>query len=753
MKKQFGPLLCTVMLCLFTLSVCAYETVIYENDFSEDSLADFTVRGSWSVTDGRLVLGSGSSSSGFVTYKIPDAHADKDYQLDVDFLGHTGLGGFLIGATGPSLTPTPSYFFGYNAAVAATGTEGLFAYFSKTGAWGGNIRRGPATVTEADLHLSVYVDKEENSLTFRITSLDGERQFFGMTYEIGSSDEDTVYTAFAPVVGLRKAYVGEGAFDNFKVTVFDDDVLPDLTASVALGGFDFAAGGKISADGGAVFGQGALLTKEALPADFRADATLSAAGLTRLFFGMQDERNGYAFCIDAEAEIVELYRIIDGEYSRIGRKRAPVPDTPCGVRVSVAKGVASLYFDNFAQGDDAFPKFEFSLADYASGRFGFWMSGGEIRDFAVSQSEAYTGETYLNPVAWGADPDILFYDGTYYLYNRNPSGNSVFSVYTSPDLVHWSVGRTCFSWRPEYKAIKGYCMSPNVLYYDGIFYLFYASRTDSTYESRRIYYATSSSPLGPFVGQTMLHDVTEIGGHPYVDTDGRVYISLSRFDKGGCIYLEELSISNGVITPVEGTLTLAVYPAEEYEIDGRGRVCEGGVLYHHGGYYYLIYATSSYRLRYGEAYAVSENVLGPYVKYEYNNILTYNKEIDGPGDAIFVHSPDGSELYMAYHRHNAVGTVSPRQTCIDKVAFVKNPDGGPDILTVYGPTSTPQPMPSDRWRGDFDRSGRTDLRDLLLLLARMAGEGLYSGTYDVNTDGRVDVEDLSALLARLILTR
>ena len=69
--------------------------------------------------------------------------------------------------------------------------------------------------------------------------------------------------------------------------------------------------------------------------------------------------------------------------------------------------------------------------------------------------------------------------------------------------------------------------------------------------------------------------------------------------------------------------------------------------------------------------------------------------MDGCGDAIFTTSPDGKELFLVYHIHAAAGTaVEPRMTCIDRVKFVPDPNGGPDILTVYGPTSTPQPRPS-----------------------------------------------------------
>jgi len=57
-------------------------------------------------------------------------------------------------------------------------------------------------------------------------------------------------------------------------------------------------------------------------------------------------------------------------------------------------------------------------------------------------------------------------------------------------------------------------------------------------------------------------------------------------------------------------------------------------------------------------------------------------------------SPDEKELYMIYHRHNSLTRVDQRNTCVDLIKFVPDPDGGPDILTVRGPSSTPQKLPS-----------------------------------------------------------
>ena len=153
-------------------------------------------------------------------------------------------------------------------------------------------------------------------------------------------------------------------------------------------------------------------------------------------------------------------------------------------------------------------------------------------------------------------------------------------------------------------------------------------------------------------------------------------------------------MKDGVITPKPETCKMILYPQTAYEVNGRGRTVEGGVPWKHGDYYYMIYAVGSYKLHYGQSYAVSKSIYGPYEKYEYNPFLVYNAAVDGPGDAVIMPSPDGKELYLVYHQHNAIGTVSPRMTCIDRLKFVPNPDGGPDVLVTAGPSSTPQPVPS-----------------------------------------------------------
>lgn len=736
--RFFGIL---AMVFLLAFAVCAKETVVYENDFAKNDLSDLALQGNWQVVDGKLTTGEGSGSA-FLTFDIPEKYAGMPYQIDVDFLSHTSTGGIQIGAAADALSETPVNFFGFSCFTGNAGTKAALGCYKADGSWSGNIAVSDAVVPLGDIHLSVRVDG--NMLIYNVTSPDGETSYYGIEYTIGQAERD-IYNAFSDTVGLRKFYVDKGYFDNFRVTVYEDDVLPSMSKKIDFDGVSFRAGG-VSKSGRTVKGSGAMLTDSAMAANFTASVMLTPVGVSKLLFGMTDAENGYAFEIHKKDETVALYKITDGAYTCMGRKKTPVGDDSYLASVSVHNSIATATFDAFSQGKAAFPSFEMALDGYAAGKFGIWLEGGSVQTLTVSDSVAKQGDMYTNPVASGADPDVLYYDGTYYLYNRIKSGNNVFQVYTSPDLVNWTERNVVFTHKPGEYTAKSY-MSPNVFYYDGTFYLFYAAKNPEG--KNRLFCASSDSPYGPFEhknGQTPLHDVSEIGGHPYLDESGKVYLTYVRFGNGNHIWIEEVFLHDGSVTPVTGTLTKVISPTEAYENDGYGHISEGGVIYKHNGLYYMIYASGHYLGQYGEAYAVAENILGPYTKYAYNEILTANGHVNGVGDGIFVQSPDGGELWMVYHQHKSTTMVEPRQTCIDKVQFVKDPNGGPDILTVNGPTATPQKTPSFEGRYNINGDSKVSLADVMALAKRQAADLAYKAVYDLDGNGREDFMDLVKLL-------
>jgi GH43 family beta-xylosidase len=77
---------------------------------------------------------------------------------------------------------------------------------------------------------------------------------------------------------------------------------------------------------------------------------------------------------------------------------------------------------------------------------------------------------------------------------------------------------------------------------------------------------------------------------------------------------------------------------------------------------------------------------------EGNPILTkdLSNAVSGPGHNAIIASPDGAEWFMVYHTHADAKNPSGRRVLnIDRVALDEN-----GVLTVLGPTRTPQPAPS-----------------------------------------------------------
>lgn len=751
MKKTLYLILVVMIAAVMITVASAKEIIVYENGFSTSDLSAFASKGSWEVSGGKLTTGSGSGSA-FLTYTIPDEYEGCGYQVDVDFIGHTSTGGILIGATADNLSASAESFFGFDCFTGSAGDKAALGCYNTSGAWKGNIAVSESVMErEEDIHLTVRVTG--NKLTYRITNSDGTDDYYGIEYTVGQSDKD-VYSALTKTVGLRKFYSDNGYFDNFTVTVFANDVLPAMNKTVDLNGVKFGIA-ELAEKSETVSGEGAMLTKDALDADFKASFMLAPEKATKILFGMTDEKNGYAFEINKKYETVSFYQITDGDYTTLGHRRMPVGDGPYLTYVSVNGNIATAFFDAYSNGESTFPMFEFELADYKAGKFGLILEGGKISDFAVEASVAKTGELFLNPVYNGADPEIIYHEGTYYAYRRVSEGTNVVRAYTSPDLVNW------FDRGIVYKHLDNYTgnsyMSPNVLYNkpDGLFYLFLAGKNEEKTRSC-IYYGYSESPLGPFVHvggqQTTLHDdgISEIGGAPFVDEDGKLYLTYARFGNGNHIYIEQFEAMNGIVKPVSGTMRKVVSPSEYYEIDGYGNISEGGILTKHNGLYYMILASGHYLGNYGASYAVAEDILGPYTKYEYNEIMTHNAFVDGVGDCIFVKSPDQSELWVAYHQHKEVGTVELRRTRIDKVQFVKDPNGGPDIMTINGPSTTPQAVPSNIYKYDINRDGSSSLLDALLVAKRSVDTKEYSGIYDIDANGRINALDVRKMVSALV---
>ena len=287
--------------------------------------------------------------------------------------------------------------------------------------------------------------------------------------------------------------------------------------------------------------------------------------------------------------------------------------------------------------------------------------------------------TYQNPVCEGADPFVLLHNGTYYLYSTNsPDG---FRVFTSTDMGTWEDRGYCL--RAEDVMGDKWFWAPEVMERNGKFYMVYVA-------NEHLGIAVADSPLGPFRQEEKkwLNDCNEIDGHFFVDDDGCVYLYFVRFDAGNVLWCAKMN--DDLLSYDKDTATFLFRAEDEWETRDCS-VVEGAFVLKHNGKYYLTYSANHTRCEdYAIGCAVSEHPMGPFEKVSYNPILKKSDALNGTGHHSFTTTKDGQGLVCVYHARPGRDTSCARLTCVDRAAFEPDPNGGDDILVVYGPTSDVQ---------------------------------------------------------------
>ncbi len=298
------------------------------------------------------------------------------------------------------------------------------------------------------------------------------------------------------------------------------------------------------------------------------------------------------------------------------------------------------------------------------------------------------------------DPFILkASDNTYYLYCTSaPNG---YYCWKSEDLVNWSGKKMCYIRKSDSWGTDSF-WAPEVVEYNNKYYMYYTARNSAG--SLRIGAAVSAAPEGPFedVNNQPLFDFgyAAIDANVLIDADGSKYLYFSRDcsenENGGIRRSEIYGVSlREDMLSVEGEPVLLVTPTQQWEkISVNPLWNEGPEVIRHNDTYYLTYSANYFASRsYSVGYAYGSSPLGPFTKPENNLILTsgMSETISGPGHHSFTLSPDGTELWMAYHTHTdpAAGGGN-RKLNIDRVLFTE--DGR---LYVNGPTICSLPKPSD----------------------------------------------------------
>ena len=437
----------------------------------------------------------------------------------------------------------------------------------------------------------------------------------------------------------------------------------------------------------------AALTTGTVPANFtyQAEVYIGKRGEAGLLFrttqNEDNSLNGYYFAANTTTQKVLFYRIFKGEKTLVADKKLTLePETWYEVRIDVYRNRIYCYWLNNKNDSDPYPQFDLVDDRYWEGVTGIQgINEASFRGFSVDEyTPPKSAKTYRNPLKENsADPFVLLHDGMYYLYAT--SSDSGFQVFSSPDMSSWK--DEGWALRKEDSWGDRWFWAPEIIVKDGIFYMYYSVE-------EHLCVATSDSPLGPFkqeVKSPIHPNIKEIDGHVFLDDDGKYYIYFVRFDNGNNIWGAELNDDMASIK--RDTLIRLLIPTEDWE-KAMYPVVEGPFILKHERMYYLTYSGDHFESPgYGVGYAISDNPLGPFVKHKNNPIMQSNTLVHGAGHHSFVRSPDGTELFMVYHIHNNTTAVQPRRTCIDRAKFVPV-NGGPDELLVYGPTLTPQPVPS-----------------------------------------------------------
>lgn len=627
----------------------------YENNFTD--MQDLTVvYGEMEVRDGALrTVKTGGHSTALLEF------ANKpNFVLEVDFLNHQGGGGVFFGGVAGGMlrsTPEEDKTNGYYAFIGVDGKTGALGCTNHPGKWMGNFtasKNGDRFAIGQDLHF--YIRVNGDYIIYIVSDCASGEELYRAEYRKGDSRHDGSPFEAGTIAFRINNDGGKGGFANLRIYERKEAEMSDVTLGISQ-----------------------KLTAKITPNNNEEMLVLANGG------------QGFAFSYDAATERLVAYKYLHGKVMFLAQHAMMLTaGNTYDLSVVNGGGVLSFYF-----GDQTWPIMEAQVKKPTS----FKVGATDAVTVTVADTKLYDGETYVNPVTYGADPEILYHDGTFYLYTlHHPFGSKCsVRVRTSKNLYDWEEAGFAFEITED--SPIHYFMSPNVFYKDGWFYLLIASQFAGGYGPTefRVFYASARSPLGPFVmnkEKPYVNIEPEIGGAPFVDDDGRVYITTVRFGGGNHVYIQELEAKDGVLSHKREAVH-CISPTEHYEIDEYAPISEGGVITKHNGYYYMMYASGHFRGHYGESYAVSKDIYGPYTKYKYNEVLASNRYVEGAGDCMFVVCPDLEENYVVYHKHSdrANNKGFDRDICIDRFYFVPSEDGGPDVLRVYGPTDTPVPAP------------------------------------------------------------
>ena len=289
------------------------------------------------------------------------------------------------------------------------------------------------------------------------------------------------------------------------------------------------------------------------------------------------------------------------------------------------------------------------------------VSGAAITAVRREQDEAIS--RVPKPILDGftADPAIRVFGNRYYVYPTSDKPNwqtTDFSVWSSPDLIHWKKERMVMDVTKDLKWANIEAWAPDVMERDGKYYFYFCAQG-------QIGVAVGDQPTGPFkdaLGHALIPKGSvktyPIDPYPFMDDDGQAYLYFGN----GTPMVYRL---NKDMVSFDGPP--ATIPMKDFR--------EGYVVFKRKGLYYFMWSIDDARSDdYRVGYGISKSPYGP-VEIPANNIvLKKNGPVKGTGHHSVVNVPGTDRWYVAYHRHAIPGGSGfKRETCLAKMEF--NEDG------------------------------------------------------------------------------
>ncbi len=362
---------------------------------------------------------------------------------------------------------------------------------------------------------------------------------------------------------------------------------------------------------------------------------------------------------------------------------------------------------------------------------------------------------YLNELNFQiADPTVIYVEegegkGYFYAYGTSDLIQCHgFQCWRSKDMTNWEYVGVAFE--PDYSetwAFNNY-WAPEVLYDDGVYYLFYNAQNIHAGGRHCISVAVSSTPYGPFEnldgavnldGKELskgapVYDFSKIlpgregiendtiDAHAFIDpVTGDKYLYFSAWQRWHTRGYQEIY---GVkmkdwFTPDYSTLTqitsifnttvddfseemsggqIQFGDIDEGQNEG-ATVNEGPFVYYHDGTYYMTFSVYPYTSpNYQVRQALSASPLGEYTKVapEDGGTIIYTESdwenLQSAGHHCFIRC--GDQLMIAYHTFLDRATIqNGRALAVDEIKFVEN-DKGQTVMHTNGPTYSYQPLPA-----------------------------------------------------------